>query len=90
MTRQSNTREDAYSADKALDLIKTISKSIRDATAPDFIIAIKLNAADYSSSDGNSLTDWERKALKDVLDIAGWGLVDVIEISGGDYENPGS
>ncbi|KAF5320851.1 hypothetical protein D9619_000268 [Psilocybe cf. subviscida] len=88
MSPKSNTRKDAYSVDKALDLIKTISKGIRDATAPDFIIAIKLNAADYSSSDGNSLTDWERKALKDVVDIAGWGLVDFIEISGGDYENP--
>lgn len=32
----------------------------------------------------------DEKALHYVRDIVGWGLFDFLEISGGDYESPGS
>lgn len=45
---------------------------------------MKLNAADYV--DGKIR---EEEALDQLKLIAGWGMVDFIEISGGDYERPG-
>lgn len=50
----------------------------------DFVIGVKLNSADYAG-DGNLKED---RALKHVREIGSWGLVDFIEVSGGDYEDP--
>lgn len=59
---------------------------VRDVLPADFVIAIKLNAADYVQG---GMT--EEAALGHVKDIATWAQegygVDLIEISGGNYEN---
>jgi 2,4-dienoyl-CoA reductase-like NADH-dependent reductase (Old Yellow Enzyme family) len=57
---------------------------IREVVPPDFVLAVKLNAADYVEG---GLT--EDQSLEHVRAIAKWRLFDIIEISGGDYENMG-
>jgi hypothetical protein len=89
LSPKTNIRTDAYSCDKALDLIQTIIGRIRALTPKDFVISIKLNAADYTSgSPDSSLTEHEQRALQHLLTIASWATVDIIEVSGGDYETP--
>ena len=51
----------------------------------DFIVGVKLNAADYAR-DTSELQ--ENRALEHVREIGTWGLVDTIQVSGGDYEDP--
>ena len=50
----------------------------------DFVVGVKLNSADYVG-DGDAK---ENRALQHVREIGKWGLVDFIEVSGGDYEDP--
>jgi 2,4-dienoyl-CoA reductase-like NADH-dependent reductase (Old Yellow Enzyme family) len=47
-------------------------------------LALKLNAADYVQG---GMT--EAQSLEHLTEIAQWQLFDIIEVSGGDYENPG-
>jgi 2,4-dienoyl-CoA reductase-like NADH-dependent reductase (Old Yellow Enzyme family) len=66
-------------------LLFEIISRIRAQVPSSFIIAVKLNAADYVAG-GLS----EEEALGHIVTIAKWRPgVDIIEISGGDYENPG-
>lgn len=58
----------------------------RAAVTRDFILGLKINAADYADSNTAGRVS---PALDHVRTIAGWGSVDFIEISGGDYEKPG-
>lgn len=76
-----NTRVDEYS--DPLLLIRQIIDRIRTVVPCDFVLGIKLNAGDYVAG-GLS----ERDALEHVRLIS-LSRVDYIEISGGDYENPG-
>lgn len=57
---------------------------IRKVVPSEFALGVKLNAGDYV---GGKLGDDD--ARNHLLEIASWGLIDWIEISGGDYENPG-
>jgi 2,4-dienoyl-CoA reductase-like NADH-dependent reductase (Old Yellow Enzyme family) len=84
---QTNRREDEYSVDgdNALRLLHRIVLGIRKSVPKDFVLGIKLNAGDYV--DGMTCQD---RALDHVCTIASWNRVDFIEISGGDYENPGA
>jgi len=64
---------------------------IRALTPPEFVIGIKLNAADYTNSASGpdvSLTEHEQRAMRHLLTIASWASIDFVEISGGDYETP--
>jgi len=54
----------------------------------DFVVGAKLNSADFV--DRKAVATSDEKALQHVRDIASWGLIDFLEISGGDYESPGS
>jgi hypothetical protein len=59
----------------------------------DFILSIKYSAADYRTADSltqSSISKGESRALEHILAMAQWGGVDIIEISGGDYEKPGN
>jgi 2,4-dienoyl-CoA reductase-like NADH-dependent reductase (Old Yellow Enzyme family) len=92
---QSNIREDAYSAIHApLHLLQRIVTSIRKVLPRPFVLGIKLSSSDYvgagSSHDAQAETEAEERALGHVVEIARWETVDFIEISGGDYENPGA
>jgi hypothetical protein len=46
---------------------------------------VETKSDQYPSPDGKPIT----QALEHVRTIALWGHIDFIEISGGDYENPG-
>ncbi|KAJ7785279.1 hypothetical protein DFH07DRAFT_787334 [Mycena maculata] len=86
MSPKSNVRTDEYSCSpsNALRLLNRIVLAIRAAVPPNFILGLKINAADYAESEITG----EASSLDHIRTIAGWGLVDFIEISGGDYEKP--
>lgn len=92
---QNNIREDAYSSKHApLHLLQRIVTSIRKVLPRPFVLGIKLNSSDHvgagSLHDAQAEKEAEDRALGHVVDIARWGMIDFIEISGGDYENPGT
>lgn len=71
--------------------MRQIIDGIRATVSPHFIIGVKLNASDYlinAPNDKHPHPD-ETRALQHVADLGKWGTVDFIDISGGDYENPG-
>ncbi|KLO14392.1 FMN-linked oxidoreductase [Schizopora paradoxa] len=78
--RKTNVRQDDFRS--PLAFLETIVRRIREVVPSDFALGIKLNAGDYI---GGELGE---DAKNHLLEIASWGLVDWIEISGGDYENP--
>lgn len=76
-------------------MIYEIVSAIRSSRSipSDFIVGIKLNAADYiakksTTSDGIDDTADEERVLAHVREIASWKMVDFIEVSGGNYESP--
>ena len=68
--------------------------SIRKVLPRPFVLGIKLNSSDYvganSLYDEHAEEEAKDRALAHVVDISRWDMVDFIEISGGDYENPGT
>ncbi|KAG6867573.1 hypothetical protein C0993_000986 [Termitomyces sp. T159_Od127] len=90
MSTKSNKRKDSYSShpNDALRLLQRIVSAIRSYTSKDFVIGIKLNAADYVAHDNGDPNAYDR-VLDHFRSIAQWNLVDFIEVSGGDYEKPG-
>lgn len=94
---QSNQRIDEYSCtnDNALHLLRRVVSSIRRNVPKSFILGVKINAADYVDKNSNSVgvsksdDEIEKRALSHLQQMAKWGGVDFIEISGGDYEKPG-
>ncbi|KAK7047323.1 hypothetical protein VNI00_006554 [Paramarasmius palmivorus] len=83
-----NKRKDEYGPG-SLRLLHRIITGIRAITPKDFAVGVKLNTSDYSALEqSTSKTQQEERALEHLRELASWGLVDFIEISGGDYENP--
>ncbi|KAJ7355766.1 hypothetical protein DFH08DRAFT_507803 [Mycena albidolilacea] len=84
---KSNARTDDYSCSlgNALRLLHRIVTETRAAVPGDFVLGIKINSADYAES---YTAGDVSPALDHIRTIASWGLVDFIEISGGDYEKP--
>jgi 2,4-dienoyl-CoA reductase-like NADH-dependent reductase (Old Yellow Enzyme family) len=68
-----------------LRLLHRIVKSIRAVVPCEFVLGVKLNAADYVGQDGNmtQLSDNEILALHHVREMATWEGLDFIEVSGG-------
>lgn len=60
--------------------------SIRAVVPPRFAVGIKLNAADYARAGESD----EKRVLQHVQAIAKRHMVDFIEVSGGNYVNPGA
>ncbi|KAJ7701075.1 hypothetical protein B0H17DRAFT_1045919 [Mycena rosella] len=87
ISAKSNTRTDEYSCSpsNALRLVHRIVLETRAAVPSEFILGLKINAADYADS---SIAGEVSPALDHIRTIASWGSVDFIEISGGDYEKP--
>ncbi|KAJ7119945.1 hypothetical protein C8R43DRAFT_1035210 [Mycena crocata] len=88
MSPKSNIRIDEYSCSpngNPLQLLHRIVREIRAAVPSDFILGIKINAADFADfhNPGKATV-----GLDHVCSIASWGSVDFLEISGGDYEKP--
>lgn len=92
---QTNVRDDAYSTNHApLYLLQRIVTSIRAVLPRPFVLGIKLNSSDYvgagSVQDPRAEEEAEDRAVVHVVNIARWDMIDFIEVSGGDYENPGT
>ena len=95
LSYQSNVRNDAYSANHSpLYLLQRIVTSIRAVLPRPFVLGVKLNSSDYvgagSVRDPRAEEEAEDRAVAHVIDIARWDMIDFIEVSGGDYENPGT
>ena len=82
---QSNRRTDEYG--EKLHLLRRIATEIRENVPKDFVLGVKLNSADFF--DRKAVSSKDEKVLQHVRDIVSWELFDFLEISGGDYENPG-
>ena len=84
LSPRSNQREDQYGGsleNRARPLLDIVA-SVREAVGPDFPVAVKLNSADFQKGGF---------AFEDSLQVAQWleqAGVDLIEISGGTYEQP--
>lgn len=79
-----NQRQDQWggSIENRCRFLLQIYQAVREATSADFIVAVKLNSADFQRG---GLTEDEVISVFKMLDQAG---VDLIEISGGNYEAP--
>ena len=79
-----NQREDEWggSPEKRMRFVVEVYKAIRAATSEPFGVGIKLNSADFQRG---GFTEEESLGVIDTL--AGLGI-DLVEISGGNYENP--
>ena len=84
LSPRSNLRTDRYGgelANRARALLDTVA-AVRAAVGPAFPVAVKLNSADFQKGGF---------AFEDSLQVAAWleqAGVDLIEISGGTYEQP--
>lgn len=84
LSPRSNQRDDQYGGpleNRARALLEVIA-SVRAAVGPDFPVAVKLNSADFQKGGF---------AFDESLQVAAWleeAGVDLLEISGGTYEQP--
>jgi len=84
LSPRSNQRTDQYGGDlanRARVLLEAVA-TVRKAVGPDFPVAVKLNSADFQKGGF---------AFEDSLQVVQWleqASVDLIEISGGSYEQP--
>jgi 2,4-dienoyl-CoA reductase-like NADH-dependent reductase (Old Yellow Enzyme family) len=84
LSPRTNLRDDQYGgelANRARALLEVVA-TVRDAVGPEFPVAVKLNSADFQKGGF---------AFDDSLQVAQWlqeAGVDLIEISGGTYEQP--
>jgi 2,4-dienoyl-CoA reductase-like NADH-dependent reductase (Old Yellow Enzyme family) len=84
LSPRTNLRTDIYGgelANRARALLDII-RAVREAVGPNFPVAVKLNSADFQKGGF---------AFEDSLQVAQWleqASVDLIEISGGTYEQP--
>ena len=79
-----NKREDRWGGDLAAraGLLLEVVRAVRAATAPGFCISVKLNSSDFQQGGFSN---------EDCLQVVKWlgeASVDLIEISGGNYEKP--
>ncbi|MEE4175829.1 MAG: NADH:flavin oxidoreductase/NADH oxidase family protein [Xanthomonadales bacterium] len=84
LSPRTNLRDDDYGGsleNRARALLETVA-AVRSAVGPAFPVAVKLNSADFQKGGF---------AFEDSLQVARWleeASVDLIEISGGTYEQP--
>jgi len=81
---RANQRTDRWggSLENRARLLLEVLKAVRERTGPTFTIAVKLNSADFQKGGFN---------FSDSTQVAQWlteGGIDLIEISGGNYEQP--
>lgn len=80
-----NRRSDDYGGtpEKRLALLKRLVREIREVCPPPYCLSVKLNSADYMAA-GGLTTD---EGLDQVRWLVESGMVDFVEISGGNAEN---
>ncbi|MEE4219177.1 MAG: NADH:flavin oxidoreductase/NADH oxidase family protein [Xanthomonadales bacterium] len=84
LSPRANRRNDRYGGElrNRARVLLDVLKTIREVVGPDFPVAVKLNSADFQKGGF---------AFEDSLQVAQWleeGGIDLIEISGGTYEQP--
>lgn len=84
LSPKANRRTDRYGGalENRARVLLNVLKSVREAVGPNFPVAVKLNSADFQKGGF---------AFEDSLQVAQWledGGIDLIEISGGTYEQP--
>ena len=84
LSPRSNIRTDAYGGELSnrARLLIEIVRAVRSRVGNDFPISVKLNSADFQKGGFN---------FKDSLQVAQWleqESIDLLEISGGTYEQP--
>lgn len=84
LSPRSNLRDDEYggSLENRARFLLDIVRAVRTAVGPDFPVSVKLNSADFQKggfafSDSRAVVEWLEEAS-----------ADLIEISGGTYEQP--
>ncbi|AOA58882.1 NADH:flavin oxidoreductase/NADH oxidase family protein [Acinetobacter larvae] len=79
-----NQRQDRWggSIENRMRFLLEIYHAVRAATSDDFIVAVKLNSADFQRG---GISEAEVVTVFQAIDAAG---IDLIEISGGSYEAP--
>ncbi|KAI1762392.1 NADH oxidase [Hypoxylon sp. FL1150] len=79
-----NVRDDAYGGglENRARLVTEIADGIREATGPDFVLAIKINSVEFQDA---GFETREAGRLVALLEAHGF---DLIELSGGTYEAP--
>lgn len=84
LSPHTNRRTDEYGGtpEKRMKLLKRLVTEIREMCPPPFCLSVKLNSADYMEKGG--LTPEE--GFEQVRWLATCGMVDFIEISGGNAE----
>lgn len=84
LSPNSNQRQDAWGGaiDNRARLLIDIVKAVRDAVQPEFVVAVKLNSADFQRG---GFSPEDAKAVVSMLNVL---RVDVVELSGGSYEAP--
>lgn len=84
LSPRTNRRNDRYGGElrNRARVLLDVLKTIREVVGPNFPVAVKLNSADFQKGGF---------AFEDSLQVAQWlekGGIDLIEISGGTYEQP--
>ena len=84
LSPRSNQREDVYggSLENRARMLLEVVAAVRQSVGPDFPVAVKLNSADFQRGGF---------AFEESLQVAQWleaASVDLLEISGGTYEQP--
>ena len=84
LSPHTNRRTDEYggSPEKRLALLKRLVQEIREVCPPPFCLSVKLNSADYMADGGLS----QEEGLGQVKWLVECGMVDLVEISGGNAE----
>jgi 2,4-dienoyl-CoA reductase-like NADH-dependent reductase (Old Yellow Enzyme family) len=84
LSPRTNRRDDAWGGDaeRRARFLLAIVRAIRAAVGPRFPVGVKLNSADFQRG---GFTIEESMAVARALEAAG---VDLLEISGGNYESP--
>lgn len=82
LSPNTNKRQDKWggSLENRARIIRTIIQEVRSAVGPDFPISVKLNSADFQKGGFT---------LQECIEVANWlaqDSVDLLEISGGTYE----
>ena len=85
LSPHTNRRTDEYggSPEKRLNLLKRLVREIREVCPPPYCLSVKLNSADYMAEGGLS----QDEGLGQVRWLVECGMVDFVEISGGNAEN---
>lgn len=88
LSPRTNLRNDDYGGNpqKRLALLKRLVREIRDVCPPPYCLSVKLNSADYMAN-GGLLQD---EGLDQVRWLVECGMVDFVDISGGNAEQTSS